>query len=587
MGASREAPGLDRRRGRLSARPRKHLRISPSQVKRFHQCPRRTAWQLNSDVERESDPLPRANDLGTRCHTIAEEWLRDGTPPDRAEAFRYWRRVQQPARHAPEVRPCADHAVSGAWDEATDAYPGAIFSEGIPHLPAPKSPGLVTEAESVFILPDGIIFAARGDFKDTGADGVPRIGDHKFLRDLSYGLTDTPGSVNSFGEPSYLGDDPQALIQAAAELVRDPKIPGVDLTWVNYQTKPKGGRLRAKRVHVRVLPDEIRAGIRPVIQTARVIQDLFDSELDPRLFPANAQSCGAFGRPCEHVARCNLTDQERFDSLMQDHSPPAVDARVAALLASLQTGAIAPTVQGQAPPPPPPPPPPPREGTYAPPMSINVPDLPRQRVIPPPQPPMAHTPAGAPLGPQVHYQIQPPPPPPPPPPAYAPIQPTDDLTAIRAATAAAHGRAPADPINPPECPPMTAPIPVAPAARVDAVQVPSAGYAAMDRDALKALAVERKILTSGSRHGAVAIREMLEADDRAHVSLPAGVVDGPIPAAAAAMVNASPADALRPNDRHGQVDRAPELRAALDAINGARRALDAAETALHAALGIA
>lgn len=62
-----------------------------------------------------------------------------------------------------------------------------------------------------------------------------------------------------------------------------------------------------------------------------------------------------------------------------------------------------------------------------------------------------------------------------------------------------------DPINPPEAPPETDPLPIAPSAESE---IPS-DLAALDRDALKALALSRGLVEKSSRLGADALRKIL------------------------------------------------------------------------------
>lgn len=253
-----------------------------------------------------------------------------------------------------------------------------------------------------------------------------------------------------------------------------------------------------------------------------------------------------------------------------------MDQRVDSIVARMMSGALGPTVLGDEAPPPPPmeddeaPPPPPMEEDFS-------PAPPREEA--PPPPPMDDAP--------------------PPPPMDGDTSQIDlvwgmpraqwagltgaEQEAVIAANASnlAPGMAQGpDPINPPEAPKEDGQKgPAAPAKRVDEVLIPPGGYAAMDRNSLKALAVQRGLVDSSCRKGAPEILKMILAAEqpgetqRAADADQAG--DPPPPPMEGGLENEAPV-------ADGRV-----IRAALDAINVARKALMVAEEALHTLLGIA
>lgn len=370
----------------------KPLRISPSQIKRWRQCPRLSAWQLCTDVRPPKDPLPRANDLGTRCHEIAEAWLRDRTPPDEAEEFIYYR----------------------PGDIATTAYPGAIVAAGLHHL----RPGVDTEVELSYEA-SGVVWASRADMYAPGF-----VGDHKFVRSLGSALGSEPDHRNSYGDPSWLGDDPQALIQAGADMVRTGG-DATDLEWIYYSTAPTSGRYPTRKVHLRVTREEVSERMVPIVKDALQIKTVYERQISPLDLPPNVNSCKAYGQPCAYTEHCQITPEQQWRALMTN-----INDEIDRILRD---------VTPDAPPPPPPP-------------ALDAP--------PPPPPPYESS------GMLVYYP---------------------------------------DPINPPEAPPETDPLPIAPSAESE---IPS-DLAALDRDALKALALSRGLVEKSSRLGADALRKIL------------------------------------------------------------------------------
>ena len=91
----------------------RELRISPSQIKNWKRCPRVWAWPILGDVEREPPSGPAL--VGDRLHAMAEDWLRDGTPPDEEE------RIEFAVRVANRLRLKIEGIVAIDFDEDRDS----------------------------------------------------------------------------------------------------------------------------------------------------------------------------------------------------------------------------------------------------------------------------------------------------------------------------------------------------------------------------------------------------------------------------------------------------------------------------------
>ena len=277
-----------------------------------------------------------ANALGTRCHDLVEAYLKTGALPDLEETI---------------------DVVRGEKTET--AYPGAIAREALSTLPAPTTEGLEIEIPAEAHA-EGITFFSRADFRHRTATGT-RIGDHKFVRDLGSAKSATPGATNSYDEPCFLGDDPQALIVAACELEARPELSSVEATWHYTQTRATRGRYPSRVVALRLTREDVRAGLeRACIPAARRILEIKRLRVLPNVLPPKAESCRVFGRACDYTERCSLTDEERMIQTMTTNDPAAQTAKLDAALANVRAIVAQTATSAGAPPPPPPPPPGPR-----------------------------------------------------------------------------------------------------------------------------------------------------------------------------------------------------------------------------------
>jgi hypothetical protein len=140
--------------------PRRKLRISPSQIKRWRSCPRKSAFQLCTDHEPERGPIGGA-ELGSRCHEMAEAYMLHGTLPDEREEF-----------------------VDG---KGKVHYPGKIVKAALPMLPRPGTAEVETRVQFD-------VFSGRIDFREPGV-----IGDLKTTSNLKYALNEDTLPVDPQG----------------------------------------------------------------------------------------------------------------------------------------------------------------------------------------------------------------------------------------------------------------------------------------------------------------------------------------------------------------------------------------------------
>lgn len=302
--------------------------LSASQIKTFLLCPRKWGFDKIDRVPRPDTP---STALGTRVHTILEDWLRDGTPPDLEEVFTY------PNPRRP--------------DETVTRHPGRIAHAGLHLLPAPRTPGLEIEGW-LSLRTRATTWTGRLDLRYVdAATGEAVVHDHK--------TTSSPAFAQT---PETLRRDPQALLYAASEMVRL----GTDQVRLDWLYLPTAGG-KAWKVSLPVLRDEITPDLDRLEDTAVLMQRTLASGLTARDIPGNPHACNDFGG-CEYALVCDRppTDPlQGFDMTMT--SPDALSA-MDALLLKLNGGA-------------PLPPPPPVD-------QINPPEAPPPSIaLPPPAPP--------------------------------------------------------------------------------------------------------------------------------------------------------------------------------------------------------
>lgn len=574
--------------------PKRRLNVSPSQVKKFETCPRLTAWQLCTKVKPQPGP-PDSRALGERAHALVERWLLEGDRPDPTETIEIWR------------KPKPGELASKFGDEyrvRDQAYVGAIALAHIQTVPPPKHPGLEVEVSATVTTP-AATYKARADYR-ARTFGVSTIGDHKFVGDLSYALTNRPGSVNGFGEPNYLGDDVQAVIQAKAEFEANPDLSCVALAWHYTQTKAVRGEYPTRVVRLTLTREQVDLAMQSIDPVAAQIATVFDLQIQPHALPPRLAASGGcdriYGRPCEFVSHCNLDPQQKQDQHMdtpitsQQKLADALEKAKKLTAGSFLVGAPTPVAPSA--------PPAFTVPAFAPP-SFAVPVAPRIDAsgfdLPAFPLPLGSTfvvPTFAPpafVAPTLSQNTPPVAPPPHAfsvPPASTEFQAHQALVSeglenlakqnppafvVPAFPVILNGEFPEgyrDPINPPEAPPNDGTFgPVATAKRVEEVEIPGGDIDALDRAAAKKICVQRGLAPASSRLGVDALRDLIRKNN---AGVPIEHVDPSqfVPSVeeiekAYNEAAAAPLDATREDYREIEAREifAREVRAALDDLN--------------------
>lgn len=237
-------------------------RFSPSQVDTYLGCPRKWAWRY---IAGKRSPSTASAQLGTDCHTVLENFLRDGTPLPFSDP-------------SPRTREIA-----------------RIVATSLPHLPAPKTPGMDLEDNFVFNAAppraEPLLFTGKIDvtLSPLATGGRPKIIDHK-----------TSGNIERYGKKEDdLKEDPQAIVYAYYAMRRF-RTTSVDLQW-NYMAT--SGTLRCVPVRLtlhlsHVLPRFFAMGPPLMDLSATLI-----SKRIPSSFPGDEDHCSAFGG-CPYKPDC-------------------------------------------------------------------------------------------------------------------------------------------------------------------------------------------------------------------------------------------------------------------------------------------
>lgn len=278
------------------------VKVSASQLSLFETCMRKWAFKYIEGLG-ESETFQLA--LGLRVHAILEDYLRDGTPPNRDETWTY-----------------PDH--DGTY------FPGRIALSMMPADSFPL-PGTGHVEHGFEFTVNGVLWNGKLDWHLIGATRV-WLTDHKTSVDpAKWGLTDETMPL-----------DTQARIYAAAFASL-----GLPITarW-NYGARdasPRKARVAQHTFDPREAWAYFMENIQPI---GEEIRRLRLAKVDPLSLEANANNCHRYNKPCPHIERCNLTNKERMKSLMGTNS------RVAELLAKSKArrGIVNPPESSIAPP---------------------------------------------------------------------------------------------------------------------------------------------------------------------------------------------------------------------------------------------
>lgn len=269
--------------------------------------------------------------------------------------FRYIDRIEVPPNPSAERGVTAHTSLAGYLNGSPADLP-AWLRVGLPHLPAPNTPGMTVEGEFTFEL-RGHRFIGYKDAELLDRD-PPLVIDHKTTRNFRYAK-----------KPDDLRNDIQASLYAADAMVR-AKAPAADLLWLYYRADPDA-QPEARPITVRLTRADVEPVLERCVAAADDITQLLSLGVTSRDLPANGAipdpdtgrtMCEAFGG-CPFKDVCNPTIEERLFGM--DESQKAIIERLA--LKSKGVNPPAPPAPPAAAAPPPPPPPPPPVKTAAPP----------------------------------------------------------------------------------------------------------------------------------------------------------------------------------------------------------------------------
>ena len=470
--------------------------LSASQWKTYSECARKWAWKYLHGLP---DPSGISAQVGLRVHKILEDYLKTGAPINGLEVLELLDpRTQRMVRYLPgQVAQATTHLlpppgfaiVEEGFTYQTDAtkWRGFMDVQGLIRTPEPGGP--ILWLPSTHPVVDAVEAAVL---------------DHKATSDLKWAKTQQD-----------LREDIQANIYAGVTMQRFGKSRAY-LQW-NYVTMR--GRSQSRPTSIWRTKTEVEEFMGTVADpVARQIQQLYKLRPKAKELPANTAACESYGG-CPFRAHCNLGMKERMEAQVAKETIDEIIARKKAARGQLENSG-APLLPGVTVPP-------------QAPVQAQAPALPQLPPLPPalPTQPVGYWKPGDPENPAQAYlrgQGKP----------LSVIASAADMPPpdhIRLAYDAG-GMTERGIINPPEAPaaapPSPAympPVPQAPAqapvlpapAPVASVQqmAPGAGdnLDALTRDQLKDVAVARGLMTTSSRHGADAIKDMLRKSGVTHV----------------------------------------------------------------------
>lgn len=244
--------------------------VSPSQINDAKDCLRKWAWPKLDGIK----AMPhRSAQAGTAVHSILEQWLLKGTPPDT------------------EAKLVLD---------GREYRTGLIAVGGIHHLPPPGH--VLVEREFRFghwlgridhaWATKGGVLVPPSQINPEDPDQIPGIGDHKTTGNMGFAL-----------DEEKLRSDPQGVIYANAIFDEFRRAQYADELWVYFGTsKP----YPSKKVHIRVERDEVRAKLEPMNALAEQLIRLRSSGLKALDLPPSPEACENYGG-CPHRGRCGLS----------------------------------------------------------------------------------------------------------------------------------------------------------------------------------------------------------------------------------------------------------------------------------------
>jgi len=243
--------------------------LSATQITTAKDCLRKFAFHYFTDL-----PRPEAGpgaELGAKIHKVAEDYLKNGTAPDR------------------------------------DTPEGEIFIGGLPWLPPPGSGGVEgrIDIEISHIPFTGFVdLCTRGGILPRWQFGpCPVVLDHKTSSDpKKWGLT-----------AETLPFDVQALIYGFYEVSKTGHSE-IGFRWLYYKTK---GRPLVYPTDTVLAQDIIFKNFESEVwPTAELIHGLWQTKPAPNTLEASPEACSKYGG-CPYIGVCKLTPAEKAAGLMR------------------------------------------------------------------------------------------------------------------------------------------------------------------------------------------------------------------------------------------------------------------------------
>lgn len=235
--------------------------LSPTQIDTYRMCKRKWAWGYIAGIK---SPPNRFAKLGLDVHDVLEEFLKNGTAPDR------------------------------------NTQAGKIAIPGLKFLPSPGQ--AIVEGKFVWELPEhGFNLTGRIDWREM----VPAFGDHKTTSDFKWMKT-----------VEVLETDVQAIIYAAY-ILYVMNANNVRGRWVYYRTKRTPA---SKKVDFEFSREHVDAQMVGILETGREMVAWKRGTREATDLPYDAKACDAYGGCFYREKHCNLTSKERLVSLMAQES---------------------------------------------------------------------------------------------------------------------------------------------------------------------------------------------------------------------------------------------------------------------------
>lgn len=235
--------------------------VSATQVSTFELCPRKWAFRYIDGVE---SPPNKYAELGIDTHGHLERWLRSGVVP---------------VAHS-------DKSVQ-------------LAQALIPFLPPPQIVDPNNVELSQYYTLCGVTFNLAVDLFMPKWGERPRVFDHKTCGDLKWALT-----------PDRLPGDVQGSLYGGWALHKTATS-AVDLQWNYVCTR---GAIKTLPVVATVTGRQIQERLGKSLESARKMRVIAESGAKAMQVEYDARGCSAFGG-CPHQERCNLTAQEKMQSI--------------------------------------------------------------------------------------------------------------------------------------------------------------------------------------------------------------------------------------------------------------------------------